>query len=64
MDVKFVGKVKVTKQGQVTLPLEARNDLDISVDSEVFWYEVDGHLVVLKELLGTKELEAKYRKKR
>lgn len=63
MKPKFIGKAKLTKQGQITLPFEARNDLGIKLDSEIYWYEVDDYLVVVKELVNPKELEAKLNKK-
>ena len=62
MGPKFIGKAKLSKQGQVTLPFEARNDLDIKLDSEVYWYEVDDYLVVVKELLNPKDLKNKLKK--
>ena len=61
---KFIGKAKLTKQGQLTLPFEARKDLGIKLDSEVYWYEVDDYLVVVKELLNPKELEKKIKKRK
>ncbi len=60
---KFVGKAKLTKQGQITLPFEGRNDLGIELDSEVYWYEVDDYLIVIKELLNPKDLENKLKKR-
>jgi len=63
MKPKFIGKAKLSKQGQVTLPFEARDDLGINLDSEIYWYEVDDYLVVVKELVNPKELEAKLNKK-
>jgi len=63
MQPKFIGKAKLTKQGQITLPFEARNDLGIKLDSEVYWYEVDDYLIVTKELLNPKELENKLKKR-
>ena len=57
MKIQFVGKAKLTKQGQLTLPFEARQDLKIETDNELYWYLVDDHLVVVKELLSTKDLE-------
>ena len=56
MTVKFIGKAKITKQGQVTLPFEARTDLKLNTDSEVYWYLVDDHLVVVKDLVSVEEL--------
>ena len=56
MDIKFVGKAKLTTQGQLTLPQEARQDLKIDAKSEVYWYEFNGILVLIKELVNPKEL--------
>ena len=56
MEAKFVGKAKLTKQGQLTMPQDARKDLNIKPESEVYWYELDGILVLLKELVAPKDL--------
>lgn len=56
MEAKFIGKAKLTKQGQLTLPQEARQDLKIDAKSEVYWYEFNGILVLVKELVNPKEL--------
>jgi bifunctional DNA-binding transcriptional regulator/antitoxin component of YhaV-PrlF toxin-antitoxin module len=56
MGTKFIGKVKITKQGQVTLPFEAREELKLDLNSEVYWYLVDDHLVVVKDLVSMEEL--------
>ena len=56
MKVKFIGKARITKQGQITLPFEARQDLKIDADSELYWYLVDDHLVVVKDLVSEKDL--------
>jgi bifunctional DNA-binding transcriptional regulator/antitoxin component of YhaV-PrlF toxin-antitoxin module len=61
---KFIGKVKLTKQGQLTLPLEARKEVGIDLEQEVYWYELDGVLVVTKELLNQKDLDNKIRGKK
>jgi len=61
---KFIGKAKITKQGQLTLPLEARKDLGINLEDEVYWYELDDVLIVTKELLSQADLEKKVRGKR
>lgn len=61
---KFIGKVKLTKQGQITLPREARKDLKIELDSELYWYEVNGSLVLVKELCNQKELVDRLNKKK
>jgi len=57
MKIKFIGKAKVTKQGQVTLPNEARQDLGIQLNSEVYWYEIDNMLIAVKQLVNQKELQ-------
>ena len=56
MDAKFIGKAKLTKQGQLTLPQEARQDLKIDAESEVYWYEFNNILVLVKDLVNPKEL--------
>ena len=56
MEPKFVGKARITKQGQLTLPQEARQDLKIDAKSDVYWYEFNNMLVVVKELVNPKEL--------
>lgn len=58
MDVKFIGKAKITTQGQVTVPSEARDSLKLDINSDVYWYQVDGHLVVVKELMSVDDLAA------
>lgn len=57
MTVKFIGKAKITKQGQVTLPFEAREELKLDLNSEVYWYLVDDHLVVVKDLVSVEDLQ-------
>ena len=56
MEPKFIGKAKLTKQGQLTLPQEARQDLKIDAESEVYWYEFNNILVLVKDLVNPKEL--------
>ena len=56
MGAKFIGKAKLTKQGQLTLPQEARQDLKIDIKSDVYWYEFNGVLILVKELVNPKEL--------
>ena len=58
MAIKFVGKAEITKQGQVTLPFEAREELKLGLNSEVYWYLVDDHLVVVKDLVSVEDLDA------
>ena len=57
LGIKFVGKAKITKQGQVTLPFEAREDLNLSANKEVYWYLVDDYLVVVKDLVSVEDLK-------
>ena len=63
MSIKFIGKAKITKQGQLTLPFEARDSLKLDVNSEVFWYQVDDYLVVVKELMSVEDLVSKMSRK-
>ena len=56
MEAKFIGKAKLTRQGQLTLPQEARQDLKIDAESEVYWYEFNDILVLVKELVNPKDL--------
>ncbi len=56
MDIKFIGKARITTQGQVTLPSEARESLNLGTNAEVYWYQVDEHLVVVKDLVSVEEL--------
>jgi bifunctional DNA-binding transcriptional regulator/antitoxin component of YhaV-PrlF toxin-antitoxin module len=64
MAIKFIGKAKITKQGQVTLPFEAREELKLDLNSEVYWYLVDDHLVVVKDLVSMGELVSMINKKK
>ncbi len=59
---KFIGKAKITQQGQLTLPQEARSNLGIPLGSEVYWYEFDDYLVVVKDLVNQKDLIKKIKK--
>ena len=63
MKPKFIGKVKLTKQGQLTLPQEARSNRNIDLDSELFWYEMDEFLILTKELENPKDLIKKIKRK-
>ena len=56
MEPKFIGKAKLTRQGQLTLPLEGRKDLKIDAKSEVYWYEFNEILILVKDLVNPKEL--------
>ena len=56
MEPKFIGRAKLTKQGQLTLPQGARKDLKINPGSEVYWYELDDKLILTKELVNPNDL--------
>ena len=56
MEAKFVGKTKLTKQGQLTLPQVARQDLKIDAKSEVYWYEFNDILILVKDLVNPKDI--------
>ena len=56
MEAKFIGKAKLTKQGQLTLPQEARKDLKIGAESDVYWYELNDVLLVVKEIINPKDI--------
>lgn len=61
---KFIGKAKLTRQGQVTLPNEGRQDLDIEVNSEIYWYELGDSLIAVKELVNPKDLAVILKRRR
>lgn len=63
MSPKFIDKVKLTKQGQLTVPREARSNLTIGEEAELFWYECNGFLILSKELENPKELAKKIKKR-
>ena len=56
MEAKFIGKARLTKQGQLTLPQEGRQDLKIGDKSEVYWYEFNDILILVKDLINPKEI--------
>ena len=56
MEAKFIGKAKLTKQGQLTLPQKARQDLGIYAKSEVYWYEFNDILILVKDLVNPREI--------
>ena len=64
MEPKFIGKAKLTRQGQLTLPQEARKDLKISAESEVYWYELNDALLVVKEIVNPRDVVDLIMKKR
>jgi len=55
--VKFIGKAKITSLGQITVPKEARKDIDVKEGDELYWYVVNGQLVGTNELMSLKELK-------
>jgi bifunctional DNA-binding transcriptional regulator/antitoxin component of YhaV-PrlF toxin-antitoxin module len=57
MQPKFLGKAKITSQGQLTLPTEGRKDLGIEVNSELYWYELGDNLIVVRELVNPRDLK-------
>ena len=61
---KFVGKARITKQGQVTMPFEARKELELNSDNEIYWYLVDNYLVVVKDLMSVDDLIKTINKRR
>ena len=64
MEPKFIGKAKLTRQGQLTLPQEARKDLKISAESEVYWYELNDALLGVKEIVNPRDVVDLIMKKR
>ena len=56
MEPKFIGKAKLTKQGQLTLPQEGRQDLGIGSASDVYWYEINDVLILVKNLVNPNEI--------
>ena len=64
MEPKFVGKSKLTSQGQLTLPQKARKDLKIEPNADLFWYELNDVVVLLKELVNPKDIENMLNKKK
>ena len=56
MEPKFIGKAKLTKQGQLTLPKGGRQDLKIAENSELYWYEFNNILILVKDLVNCQEL--------
>ncbi len=63
MKINFISKAKITQAGQVTLPLEARNNLKISTNEEIYWYEVDGIMVATKSLLNQEDLKKELKRR-
>ncbi|HLC65114.1 MAG TPA: AbrB/MazE/SpoVT family DNA-binding domain-containing protein [Candidatus Nanoarchaeia archaeon] len=56
MNVNFLGKSKITSQGQLTLPLEGRAQIGVSNGAEVFWYSVNDFLIVTKKLCSQDDI--------
>ncbi|MFQ6063624.1 MAG: AbrB/MazE/SpoVT family DNA-binding domain-containing protein [Methanosarcinales archaeon] len=49
MNATLVNKTKLTKQGQITIPLKARKIFNIETDEDLYIYEVGGAMVILKD---------------
>ena len=64
MEAKFIGKAKLTRQGQLTLPQEARKDLKIGAESEVFWYQLNDVLILVREIVNPRDIMELINKKR
>lgn len=64
MEAKFVGKAKLTKQGQLTLPQEGRKGLKIGAESEVFWYQLNDALILVREIVNPRDIMDLIMKKR
>ncbi len=60
---KFIAKVRLTKQGQITVPQEARELLKMELESDAYWYINDGYLILTTELNNPKELLKKIKKR-
>tara|TARA_Y100000294_G_C8497535_1_gene313410 strand:+ start:262 stop:456 length:195 start_codon:yes stop_codon:yes gene_type:complete len=59
--IKFIGKAKITSLGQITVPKEAREDINVKEGDELFWYVINGQLVATSELMSLKELKKRLR---
>ena len=60
---KFIAKVRITKQGQITVPQEARELLKLELESDAYWYIHDGYLILTTEIETPKELLKKIKKR-
>lgn len=54
---QFIGKVKLSKQGQITVPTEARTALAIETDEDLYWYRFNNSLILSKEIVNPKDLK-------
>ena len=54
---KFIGKAKITSLGQITVPKEARQDINVKEGDELYWYLVNDQLVATAELMSLDELK-------
>lgn len=49
--MKFLGSSKITRQNQVSLPVEVRDKLDVTIGDQVIFVEdEDGRIIVTKEI--------------
>jgi len=60
--MKFITKVKISKQGQITFPLEARKDLNISLGDEVYIYETGNQLILTPKLVSIPDIKKQLKK--
>lgn len=59
----FIGKVKLTSQGQVTVPQEARKSLKILDEQDLYWYQLGSKLVITASLVAPEDLGLDEKKK-
>ena len=55
--IKFIGKAKITSLGQITVPKEARQDINVKEGDELYWYVVNGQLIAANELMSLKQIK-------
>ncbi len=59
VEIKFIGKAKITSLGQITVPKEAREDINVKEGDELFWYVVNGQLIATNELMSLDDMKKK-----
>jgi bifunctional DNA-binding transcriptional regulator/antitoxin component of YhaV-PrlF toxin-antitoxin module len=64
MEARFIGKSKLTSTGQLTIPKEAREEINVGEGSDAYWYSIGDALVLVKEILNPKDLISSLSKKR
>ena len=49
--MKFLGSSKITRQNQISIPIEAREKLDVTIGDQVIFVEdTDGRILLTKEI--------------